>query len=167
MIFKILSSLVFLMVLVLLFQLSEGGFQWAIQLFIVLVLFVFMIFFLSSLRANKTPIITRYALLMGAEESVEELSYTRKVTWVWVLFLMALLILKSQTFLGSQSITGLGFVELTFYIGSGVLFVGEFYIRSWFLPAHRGGSLWSFLKQLSQISFKEVWLFDVDKQSLK
>ena len=139
---------------------SSGTVQWLIQLFTLGVLTGLSVIVVMSLMQNKTPMITRYALLMGAEDSPEERSYTRKVTWVWALFFIALLILKSEALLSDQLATSLGFVELVFYAGSGVLFVGEFYIRQWFLPAHRGSSLWSFLHQLSQVSPKEVWEFD-------
>jgi len=104
--------------------------------------------------------ITRYALLMGADDTPEERSYTRKVTWSWALLFVVLLGLKWIAILDGTQTDEIGRVELFFYIGTIILFVGEFYIRQICLPAHRGSSFWLFLTQICQISSKQVWQFD-------
>jgi uncharacterized membrane protein len=155
----ILSSVLVLLFLGLLLF-STGVFQFILQVCTFAILVILMVVFLSSLMATKTPVITRYALLMGAEDSVEERAYTRKVTWLWCCFLGALFSVKLLGFAGVSLMEAAGLVELVFYIGSAILFAGEFYIRPLFLPKHKGSSFWSFVLQLGQISFKDIWLFD-------
>ena len=157
---RILVSLLFAVGFCLLLFFSRGVLQWLVQLFTLGILSGLSVVALMSLMKNRTPIITRYALLMGADDTPEERSYTRKVTWGWALFFVILLGLKWIAILGGTQTEGVGLVELFFYIGSVILFVGEFYIRQLCLPAHRGSSLWLFLTQLSQISPKQVWQFD-------
>lgn len=157
---RIFVSLLFIVGFFLLLFFSSGIMRWLLQLFTLAVLSGLSVIVLMSLMKNRTPMITRYALLMGADDTPEERSYTRKVTWGWALFFVTLLGLKWVTILGETQTEGFGLVELFFYGGSVILFVSEFYIRQLCLPAHRGSSLWSFLFQLTQISPKQVWQFD-------
>ncbi|VAW49713.1 hypothetical protein MNBD_GAMMA03-383 [hydrothermal vent metagenome] len=123
-------------------------------------LFLLVLGFSWSLMKNNTPIITRYALLMGSEDTIDERRYTRKVTVVWVLFFMVLLLYKVFIFLEMTDIGQNGLLEIYFYLGTGVLFMVEFYVRPFFLPSHKGNSFISFLIGLSQISLKNIWQFD-------
>lgn len=140
---------------------STGGLLWGVNAVIFLLLTGVLLTFLMSLRAGKTPVITRYALLMNAEDTVAERKYTRIVTWVWVMFFSVLWGLKLNGLWDLNQT--LGVVEGAFYMGSALLFVAEFYIRPLFLPAHKGAVLWRFLLQLSQVSVKEIWQFDAKK----
>lgn len=144
---------------------SSGILQLLLQLFTFAVLTLLMFVMLGSLTGKSTPMITRYALLMGAEDSTEERAYTRKVTWFWFGFFVLLLGLKLSVLSGGLANTA-GGVELLFYLGSAVLFVGEFYLRPLFLPAHKGSSFWQFILQLGQVSPKEIWQFDSKKERL-
>lgn len=139
---------------------SSGALRTFFEFFTLVLLTTLFLFFLFSLRAESTPIITRYALLMDAEDSKQERRYTRVVTWVWVMFFLILLFVKTGVSERGPLFGDFAHTDLIFYIGSVGLFVGEFYIRQWFLPAHRGSSLFRFLSKLSQISLKRVWQFD-------
>lgn len=134
--------------------------QFVMQVITLGLLLFLVLFFSWSFLKNNTPIITRYALLMGAEDSVAERCYTGKVTVVWLLFFIILLTYKVAFFLDIANMGGNGFLEMLFYLGSGVLFIGEFYLRQIFLPAHRGSALGQFLVELSQIPLKDIWQFD-------
>ncbi len=161
MIYRILSSIVLIVGFFLLLFFSQGTLQFLMELFTLILLTCLLLIFLVSLRANQTPMITRYALLMDADDSIDERRYTRQVTWLWVIFFFVLWFLKVD---GLTDINhSLGLAEGLFYSGSIVLFVGEFYVRQLFFPAHKGTSLWCFLYQLSQVSVKDVWLFDAHK----
>lgn len=161
MIYRILSSIGLIVGFFLLLVFSTGALQSFMQLFTLVLLTCLLLIFLMSLRANQTPLITRYALLMDAEDTMGERRYTRQVTWLWVVFFLALWFLKVDGLMDVNHSSGL--VEVLFYSGSVVFFVGEFYARQLFLPAHKGTSLWCFLSQLSQVSVKELWLFDHKK----
>lgn len=161
MIYRLLSSICLIVGFLLLLVFSTGTLQFLMQLFTLILLTCLLLVFLMSLRSNQTPLITRYALLMDAEDSMAERRYTRQVTWLWVVFFFALWILKIGGLTDVSHTSRL--VEGLFYSGSIVLFVGEFYVRQLFLPAHKGSSLWRFLYQLSQVSVKDVWQFDAQK----
>ncbi|WP_019556924.1 COG4648 family protein [Thiomicrorhabdus arctica] len=161
MIYRILSSIGLIVGFFLLLVFSVGTLQFLMQLFALVLLSGMLLVFLMSLRSSQTPLITRYALLMGAENSMAERRYTRQVTWLWVVFFFILCVLKVDGLMDVNHTTG--WVEGVFYSGSVVLFVGEFYVRQLFLPAHKGSSLRQFFYQLSQVSVKDVWQFDTQK----
>lgn len=161
MIYRVLSSIGLVVGFLLLLSFSTGMLQFLMQLLSFVLLSGLLLVFLMSLRTHKTPIITRYALLMDGDDVMAERRYTRHVTWLWVVFFLALWLLKVG---GMTDVNpSLGLVEGLFYSGSVVLFVGEFYARQLFLPAHKGSSLWRFLSQLSQVSVKDVWRFDAKR----
>jgi uncharacterized membrane protein len=162
--YRIFISIGLIVAFFLLLFLSTGSLQFLTQLFTLVLLTSVLLFFLSSLRANKTPIITRYALLMEAEDSIPERTYTRQVTWLWVIFFFVLCFLKVDSLLVQHQALGIGLIEGLFYMGSVILFVGEFYARQLFLPAHKGASLWRFLTQLTQVSVKDIWQFDANNK---
>ncbi len=161
MLYRVLSSIGVLVGSFFLLFFSTGTLQILTHLFTLLLLTSLLLVFLMSLRVGKTPIITRYSLLMNAEGSVSERKYTRIVTWFWAMFFFVLWLFKVGGLWRFDQTVGL--VEGLFYIGSAALFVGEFYVRQLFLPAHRGSVLWRFLYQLSQVSVKEIWQFDHKK----
>ena len=139
---------------------TTGLLHLVLQWFSLSLLTLFMFFFASSLFRDRTPIITRYALLMGAKDCYEERAYTRKVTWIWTVFLLLLTAFKLTYLCGCAELFAFGRVELVFYLGSLLLFITEFYVRQRVLPHHRGSLLMQFLSQLSRISFRDIWLFD-------
>ncbi|GEM_PF-2536799 len=157
---KLLLSLLMTLLYIYFLMFGDDIVQRVLQSLLFGLLVLLIIGFSWSLTKNNTPIITRYALLMGAENTAEERGYTRKVTMVWVLFLMGLLFYKVCLFLGITDVGGNGFLEIGFYLGSAALFVGEFYVRPFFLPRHKGSSFIQFLVGLGQISFKQLWQFD-------
>jgi len=125
-----------------------------------ILLTLLLLLFGLSLLKGKTPIITRYALLINAEDTVKERNYTRIVTWFWFGFLISLWLLKINVLLLHVALVSVPYLEVYFYLGSLVLFIGEFYVRQLFLPKHRGSSLSRFLLELAQIPLKKIWLFD-------
>jgi len=141
--------------------------QFLIEFFTFVLLTLLIVLFAWSLRQNKTPIITRYALLMGAEDTLYELKYTKIVTWVWLAFLSSLYLLKLNSLFFHLTFLSLNDIEIFFYLGSVILFIGEFYIRQIFLPHHKGSSLLSFLFQLSKIPLKHILQFDKDQSNSK
>lgn len=158
--FKVFFSLLMSLLYVYFLMFGNDIIQQVLQTVLFGLLVLLVVGFSWSLINNNTPIITRYALLMGAEDSIEERRYTRTVTIVWLVFLIGLLLYKSCFFLGITDVGGKGFLEVGFYLGTVVLFVGEFYVRPFFLPFHKGSSFIRFLIGLSQVPFKQIWQFD-------
>ncbi len=134
------------------------------------VLSLAMSWFWISLLPNKTPLISRYALLIDGKESLAEQRHTRLTTLVWALFLTGLwswkLNLISQIIESSNPLMPVNFsVEVGFYLGSFALFVGEFYIRKLYLPNHQDQQLIPFLKDISRISLPDIWNFERNRQA--
>ena len=138
-----------------------------IESFTFILLTLLLTLFAWSLLKDKTPIITRYALLMDAEDTFAERRYTRIVTWVWLGFLLSLWLLKLNSLFFHLAFLTLSYIVVLFYLGSVILFIGEFYIRQIFLPHHRGSSLLTFLYRLSKIPLKQIWQFDKNQISTK
>lgn len=141
--------------------------KYIIESFTFILLTLLLTFFAWSLLKDKTPIITRYALLMDAEDTLAERRYTRIVTWVWLGFLLSLWLLKLNSLFFHFAVVSLNYIAVLFYLGSVVLFISEFYIRQVFLPYHRGSSLFTFLYRLSKIPLKQIWQFDKNQRNIK
>jgi len=142
------------------FYWGDTEIKFLIESFTFILLALLLTLFGWSLLKDKTPIITRYALLMDAEDTFAERRYTRIVTWVWLGFLLSLWLLKLNSLFFHLAFLSLNYIAVLFYLGSVVLFTGEFYIRQIFLPHHRGSSLLTFLYLLSKIPLKQIWQFD-------
>jgi uncharacterized membrane protein len=138
-----------------------------IESFTFILLTLLLTLFGWSLLKDNTPIITRYALLMDAEDTFAERRYTRIVTWVWLGFLLSLWLLKLNSLFFHLTFISLSSIAVIFYLGSAILFIGEFYIRQIFLPHHRGSSLLTFLYKLSKIPLKQIWQFDKHRINIK
>lgn len=104
--------------------------------------------FARSLRAEREPLITRFARLEGGVLELSVLRYTRRLTWLWAalfaslatvcLLLVPVLSLRAWTVVAS----GLGPVL------AGLLLVGEFQVRVRRFPSRRHDSFLQFFRKL-------------------
>lgn len=130
-----------------------------------ILLFLFLYgLFIQSLLPGQTPLITRYAILMDAELTPRDLGYTRGVTWAWVILLSVILLSKlwdgllgGRWVLFDQDLTD--YIEVGFFLGSTLLFVGELYLRRWVFPDKPPETLLQFIRQTSKVSLKDIWQF--------
>jgi uncharacterized membrane protein len=102
----------------------------------------FGIFFATTLRAGREPRIATFARLERGEALPPDLAvYTRRLTWIWTIFLFASaaigLALAATAPIGTWS----AFVNVGSYVAMGGLFVGEYLYRRVRYRQHRHGSL--------------------------
>lgn len=121
------------------------------------VLFIVWIGFAVSLKPARTPMISRYAILLEPNLTTEEFEYTRKVTWLWVGLLTVLLLLRLLTSISALELpllTGVGFILMA------AVFIGEFYWRRQRFQQREHGGFIEFLYEVSALPLKSIWLFD-------
>jgi uncharacterized membrane protein len=119
--------------------------------------------FAWSLLPRRTPMITRYALIIEGSLSEAQYRYTRTVTWGWVLLLATMTLVKlfdwSYGVLAGWEWLGLLVMALFLTV--------EFYWRRWrFKPSPPQG-LVDFLDSVSRIPLAQVLRFDDQQQQIK
>ncbi len=110
--------------------------------------------FIRSVMPGKTPLITRFYQLTEKEDDPHKMAYTKKVTWVWVVFIVLLLInTLFLTFFASLETWSLftNFINYLLMLG---LFIAEwlfrmFWLRQWVSPIR-------FVMQLMTIDQREL-----------
>ncbi|WP_373019567.1 hypothetical protein [Thiomicrorhabdus sp.] len=157
----LISGLVILSLLLLLY-LSSGWLKTLMQFLTLGILLMVYSLFISSLLPKKTPLISRYALLMDDSVGKDELNYTRKVTWAWVILLTWILVAKADALFFQQTWLETPFsnhLDILSFAGMAVLFLGEFYLRKRLFPNKDHGSIGRFVGDISKISLKTIWQF--------
>lgn len=112
--------------------------------------------FARSLRSGSTPLITRYALRMGAQDTPDVHRYTRAVTVAWALtcFSLALTSLALGAF-ASPQIWSLFANGLSYLLLAG-LFVLEYPVRRWVLGAQTRSGFLRYLGDLVRVDHRQV-----------
>lgn len=108
--------------------------------------------FSVSLHGARTPMITRYALLIDTDLTEAEKRYTRQVTWLWWWVLSALLAFKVWVL----TLPPYWATELIMFAVLAGLFVGEFYWRKGRFKQRNHGSFIAFIRRLSRIPLQQV-----------
>ncbi len=158
---QLVSGTVILSILLLL-NFSSGWLNWLLQLITLMILVIVYGLFAGSLLPNSTPLISRYAILMDKTIGQEELNYTRKVTWAWVMLLTWILFAKTDALFFQQACLEnrlTHHLDTLSFIGMAVLFLGEFYLRKQLFPHKDHGSIQDFVMAISRISLKTIWQF--------
>ncbi|MDB5975556.1 MAG: hypothetical protein JWR07_2316 [Nevskia sp.] len=105
--------------------------------------------FAPTLLPGRVPMITRIADAMGGPLSAAQVSYTRNVTWVWVVTLgLILLVTLSLLLLWSPEAWSV-FANFISYALLAVLFVGEYGYRRMRFPQHTPLSFRAFLRSVT------------------
>lgn len=90
--------------------------------------------FASTLRDGHEPIISRFARLVFQEEDPEQLRYTRRVTQIWSLFFLTMLLETVLLSVFAPLELWSLFANLLNYLFIALLFVLEFAYRRWRFP---------------------------------
>lgn len=102
--------------------------------------------FASTLREGHEPIISRFARLVFQEEDPEQLRYTRRVTQLWSLFFLAMLLETMLLSVFAPLELWSLFANILNYLFIALLFVLEFAYRRWRFPQRT--PLKQFIQQL-------------------
>lgn len=117
---------------------------------ILILLGFFMLFFLS-LRQGETPLITRYARLLGDKLEERHLRYNRSLTLVWAIFLLsmaAISIILAVFF--SRDAWSL-FTHVISYGLIAALFIIEFSYRKYHFAGEIEGGFFQFISKIIKI----------------
>lgn len=91
--------------------------------------------FALTLLPSKIPLITRFAqIIHGSPLPPEVARYCRYATWAWVLFFIALALTSCILYVFSSAQTWSFFCNLLYFPLIAAMFVGEYLMRSYFLP---------------------------------
>jgi uncharacterized membrane protein len=130
---RLLASLAGAAVVVLLAAAIEGSGQFLLYLMPVLINTTLAILFGRTLLPGRTPIITRFSILLRGKLEPRVLGYTRRVTQLWTLFFLILaLVSLLLALLAPLHIWSL-FANILNYLFVLLLFVGEYLFRIHYL----------------------------------
>lgn len=83
-----------------------------------------------TLAKGGTPLVSRFAELEQGGALTDELArYTRRLTWVWTVFLLALAAISAWLAASEDRVTWSWFTNFASYALLGALFLGEFAYR--------------------------------------
>ncbi len=110
--------------------------------------------FSQSLRAGRTPVVTATAHKIRGELTPAVASYTRKVTVFWsgLFLLMAAVSLLLALF--AADMIWSTFTNFVSYLILGVVFIGEYLLRPYLLPAEKHTRLGTYLRGLMRVDFR-------------
>ncbi len=145
-----------LLVLVVTVLTSTPGGTWLMYALPVAILGGLSALFARSLRAGHTPLITRYALAMGASDRPPVHRYTRRLTLAWALLcgtlaiLSALLAVLAPTAVWALVANGLNYLLLA------GLFMLEYPLRSWLLRGEPRHGFLAYLLELARVDHHRI-----------
>lgn len=119
-----------------------------------LIVLAILIPFASSLQRGHIPLITRFQQLIEKETAPEIISYTSKLTWMWTIFLVLMLLeIILLSVFASREVWSL-FTNVINYVLLAAFFILEWvfrmlWFRTWFSPV-------KFIKQLLATDFRRL-----------
>ena len=116
------------------------------------------VFFAQSLRVDATPVVTRFAEVIRAEELSPEIrAYTRKATIAWSVFFLAMLMISLLLGLWAPLETWSWFSNFLAYVLIAVMFIAEYLVRRHSLQDHVDYSFIQFLRNLRRVDYRHVF----------
>jgi uncharacterized membrane protein len=116
------------------------------------------LFFASSLRAEATPVVTRLAAAIRAEQLSPEIrTYTRKATIAWSVFFLAMLMTSLLLGLWAPLEIWSWFSNFLAYVLIALMFIAEYLVRRHSLQDHVDYSFLQFLRNLRRVDYRHVF----------
>ncbi|WP_018137726.1 MULTISPECIES: hypothetical protein [unclassified Thioalkalivibrio] len=144
-----------LAVLVLLLGTEPAG-KWLIYAVPVLIQGGLAWLFARSLRPGSTPLITRYALAMGASDSTPVHRYTRRLTAAWALLCGGLALLSAVLAVAVSTTTWALFANGINYLFLAALFMLEYPLRRWLLCDEPRAGFLPYLAALARADHRHI-----------
>lgn len=105
--------------------------------------------FAPTLLPAREPLITRFARAEGLPLSVQQIAYTRIITWVWTLTVALLLLVTVGLLLAGALEAWSVFANFISYAVLGVLFIGEYLYRRYKFPQHAPNTFVAYLRSMA------------------
>jgi len=116
------------------------------------------LFFASSLRAEATPVVTRLAAVIRAEQLSPEIrTYTRKATIAWSVFFLGMLMTSLMLGLWASLEAWSWFSNFLAYVLIAMMFIAEYLVRRHSLQDHVDYSFLQFLRNLRRVDYRHVF----------
>lgn len=153
------SSLVFLALYVLatLLMLRFAGLYGMLFLPPVALNLAAALFFMRGLLPGRTDLITRIALHVRPHRSARVLRYTRRVSWAWMWFSLALALLSAMLAVAAPLEVWSLFTNFINYLLLGSFFGAEFALRHIVLRGEPTAGLRETLQALSRVDFRRMF----------
>jgi uncharacterized membrane protein len=130
---------------------QKPGIEYLVYLPPILILLgIFMLFF-QSLRDGETPLITRYAMLLGDKLEQRHLRYNRILTIVWAIFLLSMAAISIILALFFSRDTWSLFTHVISYGLITALFIIEFSYRKYHFAGEIEGGFFQFISKIIKI----------------
>lgn len=141
----------FSVVALLTYSLSKTEAQYLVYLPPILILFSLFILFSQSLQAKQTPLITRYAIMLGDPLEDKHLNYNRKLTGIWSAFFLFMTITSTLLAIYSSIEIWSLFTHLISYLLITIFFIIEFIYRKKHFAGEIQGGFFQFIRRIIKI----------------
>lgn len=130
---------------------TQSYIQYLLYLPPILILFSLFILFSQSLSVGKTPIITRYAALIGDKQEDKHLHYYRLLTTAWSVFFLFMTLTSVLLAIYTNSDTWSFFTHIISYLLIGTFFIIEFVYRKRHFAGEIEGGFFQFVRKIIKI----------------
>ena len=126
--------------------------QFLLYLIPVLINSVLAVLFGRTLLPGKTPVITRFSVLLRGKLEPLALGYTRRITQLWTLFFLLLALESLLLALFAPLQIWSLFVNILNYLFAALLFTGEYFFRIHYLADLEHPGFLQFVGNLSRVN---------------
>ncbi|WP_018873687.1 hypothetical protein [Thioalkalivibrio sp. ALJ16] len=130
--------------------------SWLLYTVPVLVMGLLSYLFARSLRPGSTPLITRYALAMGASDTAPVHRYTRRLTLAWALLCATMALASVALALFAPAGAWALFANGVNYLLLAALFLLEYPLRRWLLRNEPRNGFFAYLIELARADHQRI-----------
>lgn len=143
--------ILFLLIAIISYYIRQGDVQQLVYFPPILILFSLFMLFSQSLRSGQTPLITRYAIMLGDKLEEKHLRYNRSLTLVWSIFLLSMTTTSIILALFFSIDTWSLFTHVISYVLIAGLFIVEFMYRKYHFAGEIEGGFFQFISKIIKI----------------
>jgi uncharacterized membrane protein len=133
------------------YLMQEPGVEYLVYLPPILIMLGLFMLFLQSLRQGETPLITRYAMLLGDKLEQRHLRYNRSLTLVWAIFLLSMATISIILAVFYSRDSWSLFTHVISYGLIAALFIIEFSYRKYHFAGEIEGGFFQFISKIIKI----------------
>lgn len=127
-----------------------------LKIYPLLIFAIFFILFASSLVVGRTPLVSRFAILMRGPAPDVVMRYGRHATIVWSIFFFIMIAASLYLSLFASLAAWSWFTNVFSYLLVGLMFVIEFAMRRRVLKEHVNHNFIQFLRELKGVDYRRL-----------